>query len=381
MHAIEMRTLRTVVSRLSLAALFSIAVIGEVTAQQQPDPGGYSRIQGRTSSAPALPLPVQTGPILDFREELRTLVQNISTYARTQNNRFMVITRDAGELLIKRDLQDEKIISPARTFMRSIDGIMFDGVFSGYKRVGEAPPPEVQKATQSRIERAKRAGLAVFALDFAIKPPSIDQIYNQASKKSIVAMVAHRPAPDLTEIPSHPRRPFAENPGNVLSLSDVKNFVYIADPAGWGRQDQFALSIHDTNFDLVIVDPFAGREPLSKSAVETLKYKKLGARRLVFARMDLGTIASYRYYWKPGWQEGSPIWIAGPYPGDPDRYFAEYWRPGFHDVMYGNDQSFLFGLIRQGYDGVLLEGLHTHLAFEGNVEIPQAFAPLEYPAN
>ena len=363
--------------RATLIAVTVFAVMFDVAAQQLPD---GVRIQGRDPGAPALPLAIQTGPILDFREELRTLVQSISTYARTQNNRFMVIARDAGELLIKRDVQDENIISPARTFIRSIDGIMFDGVFAGYQQVGQVSPPEIQQINNARIQRAKRAGLPVLTMDFADKPTEIDNIYRQARSQGIVTMVAHRPTPDLTELPPHPRRPNAENSNNILSMNNVKNFVYISDPGAWGRQDEFALALHGTNYDLVIVDPFSGREALSRAAVETLKYKKLGARRLVFARMDIGTVASYRYYWKPDWREGSPLWIADPYPGDPDRYFVEYWRPGWHDVIFGNDQSFLFGIINQGYDGVVIEGLRSYLAFEGNVEIPQAFAPLEYPA-
>ncbi len=160
-------------------------------------------------------------------------------------------------------------------------------------------------------------------------------------------------------------------------MKDVKNYVYISDPAAFGRQDQFALTVQGTNFDLVIVDPFSGRQPLSRRAVETLKYKKLGARRLVFARMDLGTAASYGFYWQPNWSEGNPSWIGAPYPGDPDRYFVEYWNSGWQNLMFGNPQSFVYGLVAQGYDGVVLEGLRNFLAFEGNVEIPVEFAPLK----
>jgi len=368
-------------ARVIQIAAFSIgmmALASDALAQQAQD---GVRIQGRTPLNTALPLPVQTGPILDFREELRTLVQRISTYARSQRSGFSIIVRDAGDLLIKRDVQDEKIISPARTFMRSVDGIMFDGVFVGHGQVGVVPPPEAQQVLNERIQRAKRAGLPIFSMEFAAKPDVINNAYRQARALNVVSNVVHRPTSDLAELPPHPRRPNNENPNNILSLADVRNFAYITEPAAWGRQDQFALDIHGTNFDLIIVDPFSGREPLSKAAIETLKYKKLGARRLVFARMDIGPVASYRYYWQPGWTEGSPMWIAEPYPGDPDHYFVEYWRPGWHDVIFGNEKSFLFGLIAQGYDGVVIEGLRNYLAFEGNVEIPQAFAPLQYPTN
>jgi len=260
--------------------------------------------------------------------------------------------------------------------MRSIDGVMYDGVFLGYKVIGQAPPPEIQTRLLGNIDRAKQAGLTVMTMDYATQPKSIDAIYSAARKRDLVAAVVPHATANLIEIPPYPRRPNAENPKNILALSDVKNFIYLSDPAAYGRQDQFALKIHDTNFDLVIVDPFSGREPLSKKAVETLKYKKLGARRLVIARMDIGTAASYRYYWKQDWREGFPRWIANPYPGDPDRYFVEYWNPEWQQLMFGNPQSYLYGLIAQGYDGVLLEGMRNYLVFEGNVEVEQEFAPL-----
>lgn len=365
---------------LAMALSGIITLPATVNAQQQPAPGaptpGYTRVQGQDTGA--LPLPAVSGlrALIDHREEMRKLIQGISNYGRQQKNGFMVIARDAEELIIKRDLQDDKIISPARTFMRSIDAIMYDGVFLGHKVIGQAPPPEYQTQMLENIERAKLSGLTILTLDFATQPQSIDAIYKAARARGLIAAVAPHSTANLTEIPPYPRRPSAENSNNILALNDVKNFVYLSDPAAFGRQDQFALKIHDTNFDLIIVDPFSGREPLSQQAVQTLKYKKLGARRLVFARMDVGTAASYRYYWKEDWKEGSPSWIANPYPGDPDRHFVEYWNPEWQNLMFGSPQSYVFGLIKQGYDGVLLEGLRNYLVFEGNVEIEQEFAPL-----
>jgi endo-alpha-1,4-polygalactosaminidase (GH114 family) len=366
-----------------LSALLVALCATPTAAQQQPAPGepGYVRVQGQDGAAPALPLINTQRALIDHREEMRTFIQRISTYARQQKRNFMVVARDAEELIIKRDLQDENIISPARTFTRSVDAVMYDGVFLGHKAVGQAPPAALQQQVLANIERAKRAGLPVLTVDFATEPKSIDAVYRAARQRGLIPFVAPRSTSDLPDLPRYPRRPNGENSNNVLAMSDVKNFVYLSDPAAFGRQDQFALKIHDTNYDLVIVDPFSGRDPLNKSAVETLKYKKLGARRLVFARMDIGTAASYRYYWQEGWGEGSPGFIAEPFPGDPDRYFVEYWNPGWQQIMSGNPQSFLYGLINQGYDGVLLEGMRNYLVFEGNVEVDQAFAPLATATN
>lgn len=377
---------RTVKFPVVLGLLASVLCILPVSvdAQQQPAPGtpGYTRIQGQDGGG-ALPLPAINSlrALIDHREEMRKLIEGISTYGRQQKNGFMVVARNAEELIIKRDLQDDKIVSPARTFMRSIDGVLYDGVFLGHKAIGQAPPPEIQNRLLVNIDRAMKSGLTVMTMDFATAPQSIDAIYKAARERGMIPAVAHRPSTDLIEIPPYPRRPNNENSNNILALKDVRNFAYLSDPAAFGRQDQFAMTIHDTNFDLIIVDPFSGRDPLSKAAVETLKYKKLGARRLVFARMDIGTAASYRYYWQSDWREGNPPWIANPYPGDPDRFFVEYWDPAWKDLMFGSPQSYLYGLVAQGYDGVILEGMRSYLVFEGNVEVEQEFAPLAAAAN
>lgn len=381
---------RAFLKRVTHAALIGAAFLLALpaVAQQQPPaapaaaapaPGdpGYLRVQGQTAlDTLAPPAGGLQEPLMDFRQEMRSFVEKIATYARTQNPSFLIIASEPSELIIKRDVQDEKIISPARTFMRSVDGLMFEGVYYGYQAVGKAPPPEEHDETMDRIALAKRNGLTVMALDFATKPATIDEVYRNARKDGLIAAAAHRALPELTALPPYPSRPNGENPNNILSMDNVKNFAFISDPAAFGRQDQFAFKLHDTNFDLLIVDPFSGREALSKRAVETLKYKKLGARRLVFARMDIGTAASYRYYWKPYWQEGSPSFIGAPYPRDPDRYFVEFWKPEWQQIMFGDNQSYLYGLIAQGYDGVILEGLRNYLAFEGNVELPLEFAPL-----
>ncbi|MBO6520906.1 MAG: hypothetical protein JJ900_06780 [Rhodospirillales bacterium] len=372
-----MPTMKTAQKSVAVLALALTAALPALAQQPQPGDPGYVRVQGTdpTLGAPP-PILAPSRDLIDYREEMRTFIQRISTYARAQNRDFQIVVRDAEELIIKRNLQDDAIISPARTFTRSIDGVLYDGVFMGHMAVDQPPPPEVQQAELASIDRAKNAGLPVFIIDYATKPADIDRIYRSANHQDLIAAVVPRPTSNLSEIPRYPRRPNNENPNNVLTISDVKNFIYISDPAAFGRQDQFALKLHDNNFDLVIVDPFSGREPLNKQAVETLKYKKLGARRLVFARMDIASAASYRFYWQPGWAEGYPGFIGAPFPRDPDRYFVEYWQPGWQDVIFGNPNSFLYGLIAQGYDGVILEGMRNFLAFEGNVEIEQEFAPL-----
>jgi uncharacterized protein (TIGR01370 family) len=178
---------------------------------------------------------------------------------------------------------------------------------------------------------------------------------------------------DINALPRFLSRPHRENANHILSFGGVRNFLVIGDPSAFGRQDEFALKIHDTNYDAVITEVFHGRRPLAAQAVETLKYKKLGARRLALARVDIGTAATYSFFWRPEWREGSPVWINAPLPGNPDRHYVQYWNPNWQRLIYGDNNSFLYGVIAdQGFDGVLLAGVEAYRFFEGATEQEQA---------
>ncbi|MFQ5765346.1 MAG: hypothetical protein ACE5GT_10470 [Rhodospirillales bacterium] len=326
-------------------------------------PRGRVRIQGRDAAEPQAPLPVPSGILIDLRERMRGFVQSIATFARRQSRDFQIVTRGGLELMIKRDPIEETRFAPARAYIRSLDAVMVDGLNFDHKVFGEPPPATRQRRKLMLANLAKDNGLKVFVIDYAADPKTVDESRRLNREKGFISTAVHQPLPELTSLPPYPARPFGENPKSILSLRDVSNFAYLADSSAYGRVDEFAMTMHANNFDLLIVDVFHRREPLSKRAVETLKYKKLGARRLVFATVNIGTAASYHYYWKPDWREGSPPWIAAPLRDDPDRYYVQYWRPEWQRVISGDTQSYVYGLIAQGFDGVILEGLEEAFRF------------------
>ena len=299
---------------------------------------------------------------------MRKFVQSISRYARRYNPSFTILVQDGLELLVKRDDVEETRVSPARAYMRSIDGVLAQGLFYDIKTPGKPPPPDRQRGLLNRVDFARQNGLRVFTLDFGEGREIIDSARQQAAKNGYTSLVANQPLTDISELPKYPARPHAENPNSIVALNQVKNFAIVTNSQRYGREDQFALKMHESNFDLLIVDIFHGRKPLSRRAVETLKFKKLGAKRLVMALMDVGTAASYAYYWKDDWREGSPAWINAPVRGDPDRYNIEFWRPGWQELITGSTNSYIYGLIAQGFDGVVLTGVEAFKFFEGGGE-------------
>ena len=80
--------------------------------------------------------------------------------------------------------------------------------------------------------------------------------------------------------------------------------------------------------------------------------------------MNIGEAESDRYYWKPNWREGSPNFIGAPTAGNPDKYTVQYWAPAWREIMTGNTNSYLYGIIAQGFDGVVLDGVEAYRAQE-----------------
>lgn len=349
---------------------FSVSVLSGAAAQAP----GQTRIQGvpvPNDGAGALGLP-GLSPIMDFREQMRLFVQAISTYSRQTKPGFIVIAKNGLDLMVKRDDTDETQTSPARTYLRSLDGIMVDGLFfaeaKGERPFGMPPLPETQTKMLTMADYAKSNGLKVLTLDYGKGNKIVDEAHKKANERGFISLVSDVPGANIHQLPTYPSRPPQENPKSVLSLDMVQNYATIRNSAPFGQQAQFALKMHDTNYDALLVEVFHGRAPLSRQAVETLKYKKIGAKRLVFAYMDIGSAASYRYYWKPNWREGSPFWVSAPMKDDPDRYSVEYWQADWQSIINGNPNSYLYGIIAQGFDGVVLDGLEAYKLFDGSQE-------------
>ncbi len=369
LRALPRRRWRTGPSWITAAcAVIGTALLLSPAAAQAPGGGdGAVRVQGEElvpdPTAPAAPV---LGRLTDFRQEMRKLIMNIAQFARSRNPGFVVMTHNGLGLLEKIDEVDKRKVFPARGYMLSLDAVIQDGLTYGFEAFGQPTSKETRAEFDRLTALAKRNRIRLLSMEYTRDRKTVDRLLRQSRKNGYLPFIAHKPLPELNSLPPYPRRPFRENGSNILSMDKARNFLYIADSTPFGLEVEFALKMHDTNYDILIVDVFHGRKPFSRRAIETMKYKKLGAKRLVLARMDIGTAANYRYYWQPGWESGSPRWITAPYPTDPDRFFVEYWRPEWHQIMYGDAQSFAFGVVAQGFDGVVLQSVEAYRFFESD---------------
>jgi endo-alpha-1,4-polygalactosaminidase (GH114 family) len=333
------------------------------TQGTQPQPQGAPDNQQGGGGTPPVP-----ATLVDPREAMRDYITEISTYARKQNRNFAIMTMGGLELFEKVDPVDPTKRAPASTYIRSIDGLIV-------RELNYHPPRDNKPDTRTDEKvRGEMMRLANIGLERGLKFWSIDYAANQAmaeagikaaEAKSFIPFPMFNANGRFDRLPGFPARPLNENPDSIIGIGHVKNFMVLTDTMRWDTQEQFVQAIDDTNYDAIVLDSFfRGREPFDKRAIDEMKYKKLGSRRLVLAMLNIAQAEDYRFYWKPNWKEGSPSFIQAPLEGEPDKFNTRYWDPAWKQIISGNPNSFLYGLITQGFDGAVLEGVESYKAVE-----------------
>jgi uncharacterized protein (TIGR01370 family) len=216
---------------------------------------------------------------------------------------------------------------------------------------------------------AKRRGLRIMVADYAKTPSMITESINLNKAKGYLPFFADNPEFRFDTIPAFPKRPFRENSKNITGLKFAQNILFLNDSSRYDDRDNFVLALNDTNFDAVVVDVYhRGRTAFQRTHVRGMKFKKLGAKRLALAYMNVGRADTSRYYWKPGWREGRPSFLGSPVLGEPDKHYVQYWNPAWKKIITGDTKSYAYGIIAQGYDGVVIDGVDSYLFFEGTTQ-------------
>ena len=356
------------VAVMALTAVFSVSLIIGALAQQ---PGGI-RAQGKDVNRDrqtTQPRRSTTASLVDARQEMRKLVRHISSVSRRANRNFVVITLGGLELIEKTDAVDATRKSPATTYMRAIDGIIVRSLNMHPPEGGKRETRTDKKVRDELVRMAdigKRRGLRIMVADYAKTPGKITEAFNLNKAKGYLPFSVDNPEFRFDTIPAFPKRPFRENSKNVTGLKVAENILFLNDSSRYDSRDNFVLALNDTNFDAVVVDVYhRGRSAFQRTHVRGMKFKKLGAKRLALAYMNVGRADTSRYYWRPGWREGRPSFLGSPVLGEPDNHYVQYWNPAWKNIIAGDTKSYTYGIIAQGYDGVVIDGVDSYLFFEG----------------
>lgn len=311
-------------------------------------------------------LDVPLREIPNYRAQMREIVEDLATYAKKRDPKFIVVTRPGFDLLswsrrefdlaeIKRDplakLPSDAIVqvgTPMRRYIQSIDGFMLNGQFCAPLRVPAAD-----------LDAMLKQGLKGMSIEHCPSPEAATAALQTAVRMGVISHIDLDDTDDFARPPT--RRPSPENPRNVETLLGARNMVMLLDSRNYATREEWFAAMAGTNYDVIVTDAFyKGNQSLSKDEVHHLKFKEIGARRLVLARMSVGYAEDERFYWQRDWQIGTPTWIQALGPDRAGQYVVEFWNPAWKAII----GRYFAGIMDLGFDGVVLDGVEAYRRWE-----------------
>lgn len=293
---------------------------------------------------------------IDYREEMRGFVQQISSHARHAKPGFIIIPQNGIELVTSTGQPDG---TAATSYLEAIDGCGQEDLFFGFTQDDQPTPATETQWLRSFLDISKSHGKTILVTDYCSTLSHIDQSIVLNNTAGYVGFAAIRR--ELDVIPAYPPLLHGENNLAIESLSHVKNFLYLINPVNFSGKDAFIGAVTATNYDLIIMDPWFSEEILFENAeTENLRMKANGGRRLVIAYLSIGEAENYRYYWQPDWKPGNPDWLCEENPDWPGNYTVKYWEPEWQTIIHES----LDQVLAAGFDGVYLDIIDGYERFE-----------------
>lgn len=296
---------------------------------------------------------------VNFREEMRTFVGEISIYAKEHDPDFIIIPQNGVELTIENGDADGQ---PALLYINNIDAVGQEDLFYGYDVDNVKSPATESDYLVSFLNIVRDNGKAVLVTDYCSDASKMDDSYLLNKNQGYISFAA--PSRELKEIPVYPPSPRDSNDRDILTINDANNFLYLINPEEFTSKQAFIDAVGATNYDVIIMDAFLNNEIWLPHELKLLKTKFNGGKRLVICYMSIGEAEDYRYYWQPEWSSTPPEWLSGANPDWPGNYKVKYWMSSWKKIIYGNNEAYLDKLLASGFDGTYLDIIDGFEYFE-----------------
>tara|TARA_R110002072_G_scaffold18026_6_gene67704 strand:- start:3629 stop:4576 length:948 start_codon:yes stop_codon:yes gene_type:complete len=293
---------------------------------------------------------------LNYRQEMRDFVIEISEYAKAVNSDFLIIPQNGIELISE---ENGVINTP---YLNAIDANGQESLFYGYNRDNKATPKSETNRLIDLLNISQKAGNTILVTDYCSTRSKMSNSYVKNHSNQFVSFSSRERM--LNSIPSYPAPVYAENNTNIDHISKAKNFLYIINPEKFDSKESFINAVAATNYDLIIIDFFFNDSAFNTSDVSRLKVKANGGSRLVVSYLSVGEAEDYRYYWQEDWHSTSPEWMADENSNWEGNYKVKYWNNDWKSIIYGNENSYLKKILNAGFDGAYLDIIDAFEYFE-----------------
>jgi cysteinyl-tRNA synthetase len=306
--------------------------------------------------------PTWPGQDIQYRDEMRSFVQDISDHARQHDPGFIVVAQNGIELLTS---NGEPTGSLVTDYIQALSGQGQEDLFYGYDADDEPTPSDSHDWMLQFLVQAEQQNVEVMAIDYCWTQAHVDSSYQLNDGLGFVSFAAdHR---DLDNIPAYPPEPWEVNSDPVDSLADAHNFLYLINDQNFSSHDQFVSTLAATSYDMFVVDLFCAGRQLDAADVAQLQNKPGGGRRLVLCYMSIGEAEDYRWYWDPEWTSdpsSRPGWLGPENPDWAGNYLVEYWDTEWQAIIFGDSTAYLDRILASGFDGMYLDKIDAYEDWE-----------------
>jgi cysteinyl-tRNA synthetase, unknown class len=298
---------------------------------------------------------------INYREEMRKLVIQISSRAKKIKPDFVVVPQNALDLAVYNGKPDGEI---AKTYISSIDGVGCEELFYGHNGDGKRTDTETTNYFLNYLLLFNKHKKTILVIDYVTNEKQAYESFELNNKCGFISFQANR---ELSKIPAWL---FNKNNDEVTGILKAKNFLYLLNASHFRTPDAYLSAIEKTEYDLIVVDAFFWGKTLTKKQVGLLQKKPSGGKRLVLAYLSIGEAEDYRYYWKPEWKKKPQAFLELENPEWKGNYKVKYWTEDWKEIICGREDGSGFGnsylkkIIDAGFDGVYLDVLDAAYYFE-----------------
>ena len=296
-----------------------------------------------------------------FYNDFRQTVRQLSRTARSINPNFGILLLNGLNLVFRTTGAYDSEPKLNTQFLGSIDGLILEGYkYSTFQYLKLRPDTIADAMYMKRrkvlLNKYASSVLPLFWVDYTSDPnrrrKSISSAYKEGNK-GIAFSTSKQPLKQaLLEVPSF----YNQTTKTIVSAAQANNFFFFPrfsyDSA---LKSEATLRLHDNNFDLIVIPPFYKGQPFSARDINMIKHKKSGFVRLVYAYVNIAEASPNMYYWKQEWNQTLPSLILR--SANPNGlYFADLASDEWRKILYQGKKSFLYTLIKQGFDGIVIDG-------------------------